>query len=385
MGRARRGVAGLVAAGLIPLVVLSGCGGPAGPSPTPVAPTLVPTAPAQVPGGGPPPAANGTPPTMISPGVVDAADVVARVTPAVVTVVNEQQGRGFGRGTAQEAGRGTGFIISSDGYIVTNDHVVEGGDQFEVLLSNGDKRDATLVGADPVSDIAVVKIAPPVPAVVAFGDSDQLRPGQPVLAIGSPLGEFTGTVTDGIISALNRDFPSDPGRGDPGYSNLIQHNAAINPGNSGGPLFDLEGRVIGVNTLGIPTMPDGTPAQGLFFAIPSNAVQGIVAELIQQGQVRYPYLGVNYESIQPQVASLNDLPVDWGAYVTDVGQGGPAAQAGIAPGDIIVAIGDHKLDAQTSFTEALFAFKPGQTVPVTIQRGAGQRTVQVTLGERPSR
>jgi 2-alkenal reductase len=366
------------------LAFLAGCLGPLTPAPTPVAPTLVPTAIPNIPGGLTP--GPGTPVAVrvaISPGVVDAADIVARVTPAVVTVVNEQAGIGLGRGQAQETGRGTGFIISSDGYIVTNNHVVSGGNQFEVILNDGTKRPAKLIGADPLSDIAVVQIAPPVPAVVAFGDSDQLRPGQPVLAIGSPLGEFTGTVTDGIISALHRDFPGSPGQGEPGYTNLIQHNAAINPGNSGGPLFDLQGRVIGVNTLGIPVGPNGVPAQGLFFAIPSNSVQGIVSQLITQGRVRYPYLGIQYEEVVPEIASLNNLPVSYGAYITSVVPGGPADKAGIQANDIILAIGDKKIDAQTRFSEALFAYQPGQTVPVLVQRGAGQRTVQVTLGERP--
>jgi 2-alkenal reductase len=379
-GRRLAGTAAVVAC----LALLSACLGPIAPAPTPIAPTLVPTSTPHIPGGLTPAAATPSQTGLLNaPGVVDTADVVARVTPAVVTVVNEQSGIGIGRGQAQETGRGTGFIISSDGYIVTNNHVVAGGDQFEVILNDGTKRSAKLIGADPLSDIAVVQIATPVPAVVAFGDSDELRPGEPVLAIGSPLGEFTGTVTEGIVSALHRDFPGSPGQGEPGYTNLIQHDAPINPGNSGGPLFDLDGRVIGVNTLGIPVGPNGVPAQGLFFAIPSNSVQGIVSQLINQGRVRYPYLGIEYQEIVPEIASLNNLPVNFGAYITTVVPGGPADKAGIQANDIIVAIGDKKIDAQTRFSEALFAYQPGQTVPVLIQRGPGQRTVQVTLGERP--
>ncbi|HEX5500545.1 MAG TPA: trypsin-like peptidase domain-containing protein, partial [Thermomicrobiales bacterium] len=348
-----------MAAIVVSLLLLSGCLGPVAPAPTPVAPTLVPTGIPKIPGGLPPGPATPLPAgAAVSAAVVDTADVVARVTPAVVTVVNEQSGIGFGRGQAQEAGRGTGFIISSDGYIVTNNHVVAGGDQFEVILNDGTKRPAKLVGADPLSDIAVVQIEQPVPAVVAFGDSDRLRPGEPVLAIGSPLGEFTGTVTEGIVSALHRDFPGSPGQGEPGYTNLIQHDAPINPGNSGGPLFDLQGRVIGVNTLGIPVGPNGVPAQGLFFAIPSNSVQGIVSQLINQGRVRYPYLGIQYEEIVPEIASLNDLPVNYGAYITNVVSNGPAAKAGIQANDIILAVGDKKIDAQTRFSEALFAYQP---------------------------
>jgi S1-C subfamily serine protease len=313
----------------------------------------------------------------------DAAEVVDRVMPAVVTVINEQQFDNglFGR-SEFEAGRGTGFIIDNEGHVVTNQHVVSGGTSFEVILANGETRDAELVGADPLSDLAVVRIAGDPPAVVEFGDSQTLRPGQPVLAIGSPLGAFTGTVTSGIVSALNRDFPGSPGGGGEGiYTDLIQHDAAINPGNSGGPLFDLTGRVIGVNTLGIP-QAGTTPVQGIFFAIPANHVARVVGELIAEGRVSYPYMGIEYVQIAPDLAAANDLPIDYGALIRAVVPGGPADEGGIRPGDIILAIGDLRIDAQTTFAEALFARSPGETVPVTILRGGQQRTVEVTLVER---
>jgi 2-alkenal reductase len=317
----------------------------------------------------------------------DAAKIVDRVMPAVVTVVNEQRfNNGMFGGTQVEAGRGTGFAIDNSGDIVTNEHVVRGGTGFSVILANGEKRDATLVGADPLSDLAVVRIAGPVPATVEFGNSDTLQQGEPVLAIGSPLGEFTGTVTSGIISALNRDFPADPslGAGEGIYTDLIQHDAPINPGNSGGPLFDITGRVIGVNTLGIP-QSGYTPVQGLFFAIPSNHVAKIVSDLIENGRVPYPYIGVQYQPISPDLAAQNDLPVDYGAYVTAAVSGGPADQAGIRDGDIIVGIGDARISAQTTFTEALFAHAPGETVSVTVLRNGQERQVNVTLGERSAR
>ena len=162
---------------------------------------------------------------------------------------------------------------------------MRGGTGFQVILSNGDKRDATLVGSDPLSDLAVVRMEGSPPSTVLFGDSDSLRQGQPVLAIGSPLGEFTGTVTSGVISALNRDFPASAGLDRRGYLHRSDPaRAAINPGNSGGPLFDLAGRVIGVNTLGIP-QSGVTPVQGLFFAIPANHVANIASQLIENGQV----------------------------------------------------------------------------------------------------
>jgi 2-alkenal reductase len=310
---------------------------------------------------------------------------VERVMPAVVTVINEQRfSDGFFGETEVEAGRGTGFAIDNSGNIVTNEHVVRGGTGFQVLLENGEKRDATLVGADPLSDLAVVQMDGPPLATVSFGDSSALRQGQPVLAIGSPLGDFTGTVTSGIVSALNRDFPYEaqmPGEAVV-YNDLIQHDAAINPGNSGGPLVDLAGRVIGVNTLGIP-QSGTTPVQGLFFAIPADHVARIVNELIETGRVAYPLIGVNYAPISPEIAAQNNLPVDYGAYLRGVETGGPASQGGLQEGDIIVAIDDQRLSEQTTFTEALFSHRPGDTVVVTVLRGNQERQFDVTLGERP--
>jgi 2-alkenal reductase len=313
----------------------------------------------------------------------DAAQVVDRVMPAVVTVINEQQFNDgiFGQ-TEIEAGRGTGFIIDDAGHIVTNQHVVADGTGFEVILANGENRPAELVGADPLSDLAVVRMEGAAPASVDFGDSNTTQQGQPVLAIGSPLGEFTGTVTSGIISALNRDFPAAPaGSGEGVYTDLIQHDAAINPGNSGGPLFDLAGRVIGVNTLGIP-QSGMTPVQGLFFAIPANHVARIAAELIENGEVSYPRIGIRYQPISPDLAAQNDLPIDYGAYVIESEPGGPAAEAGIRAGDIIVAIGDQRISGNTTFPEALFARSAGETVPVTVRRNNEEQVFEVTLGRR---
>jgi 2-alkenal reductase len=313
----------------------------------------------------------------------DASDIVERVMPAVVTVINEQRfGNGMFGETEVEAGRGTGFIIDGSGNIVTNQHVVSGGTGFQVILSDGEKRDATLVGSDPLSDLAVVQMEGPLPSTVSFGNSDSLRQGQPVLAIGSPLGEFTGTVTSGVVSALNRDFPTGAATTGEGiYTDLIQHDAAINPGNSGGPLFDLAGRVIGVNTLGIP-QSGVTPVQGLFFAIPANHVADIASQLIENGQVSYPYIGIEHLPISPDLAAQNDLPVDYGAYILATVQGGPAEQAGIRRGDIILGIDDQRIQGQTTFTEALFAQSPGDTVTVTVLRDNEERQFEVTLEGR---
>ena len=317
---------------------------------------------------------------------MSAVDVVSQVGPAVVTVINEQTAQGVStgssdaNGTLQPVGSGTGFIIDDQGHIVTNWHVVTEGEQFQVILSTGETRDATLVGSDPVSDLAVVQITGDIPAIVTFGDSDLLQPGQPVLAIGSPLGTFSNTVTEGIVSAIGRDFQASA---DQTYTNLIQHDAAINPGNSGGPLFNLNGEVVGVNTLGIPS-EQGQPVQGLFFAIPSNTVQQITGQLISDGSVSYPFMGVSVAPVTPDVAAQANLSVDYGAYVADVQADGPSATAGIQADDVILAIDGQRIDQTNSFTEVLFAYQPGDTVEVTILRGGEQQTVEVTLGERPA-
>ncbi len=313
------------------------------------------------------------------------ADLVARVEPAVVTVLNLQQQQGpFGGsdGTTQPAGTGTGFIIDDQGHIITNQHVVNGGDEFSVTFYDGTEAPATLIGADPRSDLAVVKVDGPLPGIVSLADSSRARPGDPVVAIGSPLGAFTNTVTQGIISATERDFPGQPQQGEAIYSNLIQHDAAINPGNSGGPLFNLAGEVVGVNTLGIPAQ-NGQPVQGLFFAIPSNTVARITQQLIEQGRVVYPYFGISILPITPDVVAQYDLPVDHGAGVVEVGSGTPADEAGIQVNDIILEIAGQRIDAQNSFSEVLFTHQPGETVDVLVQRGDEQITVQVTLEEAP--
>ena len=303
-----------------------------------------------------------------------AAVIVQDVGPAVVTVYNEQVVGGISS-DAQLAGSGTGFIISEEGYIVTNWHVVQGGDEFLAVFSDGQRRDARLIGSDPLSDLAVVKIDGEVPGVVALGNSDLLNPGETVLAIGSPLGAFTNTVTQGIVSALGRDLEGS------NYTNLIQHDAAINPGNSGGPLFNLRGEVIGVNTLGIPEQ-NGQPVQGLFFAVPSNLVQNITDRLIADGQIVYPFFGISFQTITWQNAAQADLPVDNGVLVTEVTPGGPAEAAGNQPGDIILSINGIAIDQQNTFGEVLFNFQPGDEISVELIRDGETMNLTLTLVER---
>jgi 2-alkenal reductase len=322
---------------------------------------------------------DSTPTADSAPAVVRAEDIVAEVGPSVVTVINEQRFTDE-ENAIEPVGSGTGFIIDNDGHIVTNSHVVEGGDRFEVIFSDGTVREAELVGEDPLSDLAVVQVDGDLPGFVPLGDSDALLPGQPVLAIGSPLGAFTNTVTQGIVSAIGRDFPFGAGQT---YTNLVQHDAAINPGNSGGPLFNFAGEVIGVNTLGIPSSENGEPIQGLFFAIPSNTVKEITAKLIEDGEVIYPYFGIEYENVTQDLVAQLDLEVQSGVFVSGVTEGGPADEAGVEAGDVVVAIGETEINQETSFPEALFQYEPGDTVDVSLVRDGEEITLEITFDERP--
>jgi serine protease Do len=304
---------------------------------------------------------------------------VENVGPAVVTVVGTIPGQMtfFGQ-TADGQVSGSGVIISPDGYIVTNNHVVEGAKDLSVILSDGTKLPAQLISTDIFSDLAVLKVSGKMPAVITFGNSDNLKSGETVIAIGSPLGEFRNTVTVGVISATGRSL--DTGNG---YTmeDLLQTDAAINQGNSGGALINLNGELVGINSM-IVRGGNGstTVAEGLGFAIPSNTVKLIAERIITQGYFARPDLGVSYQAINPAIASRYSLPAQWGAYVTNVAAGSPAAQAGIQRGDIIVSIGNTAIDEQTSYINALFDYQPGEQVAVKLIRNGSEMTLSVTLG-----
>jgi 2-alkenal reductase len=321
-----------------------------------------------------------------APQTKSAVDVFRQVGPAVVTILNVQEKSHFLRPSTEEVvGAGSGFFVDNQGHIVTNNHVVKDGDQFEVVLTDGTSQSATLVGTDPISDLAVLQVTATPPGVTTLGDSSQLQPGEPVLAIGSPLGSFTNTVTEGIVSAIGRSLAEDPSNPGLHLTGLIQHDAAINPGNSGGPLVDMAGEVIGVNTLAVTEAEPGVSAQGLFFAIPSNTVMRVSAEIIASGHVVYPYLGVSDTAdLTPQLARFFGFSVDHGLYIGNVEKDSPAAAAGIKDDDIIVAVDDTKLGENTSLTDVLFTHKPGDKVNVTVARDDGQHTMTVTLGSQPS-
>jgi 2-alkenal reductase len=316
--------------------------------------------------------------------VLDAASAVKLVGPAVVTVVNTQNissPRMGMQGTATASG--SGVIIDERGYIVTNNHVVENQRSLEVIFSDGTKATAQLVGTDSYSDLAVIKVDVEVPAVAEFGDSDELEPGQPVLAIGSPLGDFRNTVTQGVVSALHRDLDE---AGLSTLEDLVQTDAAINEGNSGGPLIDLTGKVVAINVAVVRGSGSaGAVAEGLGFAIPSNTVKEVAAGLIENGSVSRPYLGISYQTITPQAAAFYNLPRESGIVVSSVESGSPAAAAGIQPNSIITAFDGVELDSETSLSSLLMKHEVGDSVKLTVLQpnSSVEQEIIVVLGSRP--
>jgi 2-alkenal reductase len=304
---------------------------------------------------------------------------VKKVGPAVVTVVGTipSQMSQFGS-TGTQTVSGSGVFISDKGYILTNNHVIDGVTDVTVILSDGTQEKATVVGADMYSDIAVLKTDGKVPAVATLGNSDVLNPGESVIAIGSPLGDFKNTVTVGVVSATGRSI--DTGNG---YTidGLIQTDAAINQGNSGGPLVNLAGEVIAINTLIVRNSGTGTVAEGLGFAIPVNTAAAVANQIIATGYISRPYMGINFQPITPDIANAYNLPAQWGAYVTSVSANSPASQAGLQTGDIITSIGGVALDGTHSFINTLFTYKPGDQVTVEFLRNGKSQQVQMTLGE----
>lgn len=298
--------------------------------------------------------------------------VVAQVRSAVVQV-NVTLGNG--------ATIGSGVIVDKRGYIVTNNHVVEGAQTVDVVLADGSKETAQVAGTDPADDLAVLKIAPPANMVVAtLGDSSKVQVGEDVLALGNPLGN-TQTVTSGIVSALGRTVPESKNVTLP---NTIQTDAPINPGNSGGALVDLQGNVIGIPTLGAVDPEFNSQANGVGFAIPSNRVSFIVTQIIQHGSVTHTgraVLGITAAVVDATTASQLNLSVDHGVLIWRLTQGGPAQKAGLQTNDVIVQIDKATIDDLGSLQDALMSKNPGDTVSVKVYRGNQQLTVPVTLGE----
>jgi S1-C subfamily serine protease len=334
-------------------------------------------------------------------------DIVKAVSPAVVTIVadgvteTDPNTGQTGTGTAT----GSGVIFDANGLILTNHHVVAGNpSKLTVNLKDGRSFDATIYGVDTLTDLAIVKVDATGLPTAPIGDSSTVQVGQQAIAIGSPLGTFTDSVTSGIISAIGRSIPIDNGVLD----NLIQTDTAINPGNSGGPLLDPSGKVIGINT----AVAGGS--QGIGFAIPINIARPLLAQASAGQPLARPWLGIIFQTIDPTIKQANSLPVDNGAWIptadavsgqgsTGQGQGqgqgqpgdvsgnrspvladGPAAKAGLQAGDIITAIDGTKLDASHPLDLVLSTYSPGQTVSFEILRNGQTTTVSVTLGTRPA-
>jgi 2-alkenal reductase len=332
------------------------------------------------------------------PRTVDTSDravqVVQRVGPAVVTIQTsgvDDQGNPF-----QAAG--SGVIIDTKGDILTNYHVVQGNEtRYQVIFKSGAKAGATLAGSAPYSDLAVLHVKASVPAWAALGDSSKVQPGETVLAIGSPLGSYENTVTEGIISAVGRTL-QEPNNG-PMLTNLLQTDAPINHGNSGGPLVDLNGKIIGINTAVVRSSSDtgnppgpfgglltpfgdvssGDQAQGLGFAIPSNTARLAISRILFH--LPPGYLGVQARPLDPQMATFYNLPM--GAYVLKVEPGTPAAKAGLRPHDIITAVDGLPIDQNHDLSSVIEMHQPGQTVTLSVSRAGQTLTLHVTLAARP--
>ncbi|NLN06804.1 MAG: PDZ domain-containing protein [Firmicutes bacterium] len=305
--------------------------------------------------------------------VVRAAE---KVVPAVVGITNKVNvfSMFHGRTVLQDKGTGSGVIIDPDGYIVTNNHVIEGADEIWVTLGDEKEYKAELVGKDRVSDLAVIKINAANLTAATFGDSDKIVVGEMAIAIGNPLGlRFSQSVTVGYISSKQREITD-------GTQTLyvIQTDAAINSGNSGGPLVNLKGEVIGINTAKIML----TGVEGMGFAIPSNTVKKVAEELIAKGYVVRPRLGVyNGGDIDAALAKQLQLPVDYGMIVYAVDPGSPADKAGMRSGDIIIEFAGKKIETFSDLQKAIYAQKVGDTVEIVVVRDRQKLTLTATLTE----
>jgi S1-C subfamily serine protease len=315
----------------------------------------------------------------------------ARDSVVEITVTGAPEATPFG-GDQQPRGQGSGFVYDDQGHIITNQHVVDGAQSLTVAMQDGSRYDATVVGTDPSTDLAVIKINAPASKLkpLELGDSKALRVGDTVVAIGSPFG-LEGTVTAGIISALGRQMESTNGFA---IDDSIQTDAAINHGNSGGPLLNLRGQVIGVNAQ-IKSESGGN--DGVGFAIPADTVKEIAGRLVSGGKVEHAYLGVATATIDSAAADTLDMPR--GAEVTRVNPGTPAAKAGLKPatgertvqgevyptgGDVISAVDGHAVEGADALRRVIDSHRPGDIVLLTVVRNGESRTVEVTLGKRPS-
>ena len=304
--------------------------------------------------------------------VLTPGEVYSKNVQAVVAVfARYETSGGYGESS------GSGFIISKDGYIVTNYHVIEKATQVVVMLHNGETLNAQVKGHESTNDIALLKVEGENLPYTILGSSDKLQVGDQVVAIGNPLGELTATLTVGYVSAKDRIVSTDGT-----VINMLQTDAAINAGNSGGPLFNMYGEVVGITTAKYSGNSDsGATIEGLGFAIPTDDITGILEDLKEFGYVTGAYLGVMVRDVDASAQSYG-LPA--GAYVEEVTKGYAAEKAGIRTGDIIVNLGGYDIDSLTTLTRVLRRFDPGQTVTVTVYRNGQQEYLNVTLDEKPA-
>jgi serine protease Do len=324
-------------------------------------------------------------PSSVSPARRTPVVTVAHdVLPAVVNIQTEATIRrrevdpffGFFGGNREYRTQslGSGFVWSSDGIVVTNNHVVEGASSITVNFNDGTQLPAKLIGVDPDSDVAVLRVSAKNLATAPIGTSGDLMIGETVVAVGNPFG-LSGSVTTGVVSALGRSVPSnEQGRT---FTDFIQTDASINPGNSGGPLLNIEGKVIGINTAIYAN------AQGIGFAIPVDRARKVIQDLLQYGQVRTAWIGAVTSTLTAEEAKRTGARARSGAVVSRVFGGSPAAAAGLQPGDIITAVGGRAVDSRESFSTYTATATAGQPLELTVMRGAQSRTVTVRPGEPP--
>jgi len=311
---------------------------------------------------------------MSSFGEKNVLDILERVSKSVVNISTVKIVHHMFYQAVPIGGMGSGTIIDPKGYILTNNHVVSGAEKIDVTLWNGEVLEGKLVGSCAVHDTAVVKVKKEGLVAAELGDSDMLRVGQRVYAIGNPFGLSGGpTVTSGVISALNRTIESQRGM----LENLVQTDAAINPGNSGGPLVDLEGKVIAINTAIIPY------AQGIGFAISINLAKSCTTQTIKEGVSVRPWLGIFGLSLTAEIARYYGLPVDQGVLVTKVAEGSPAEGAGIADNDIILRMDGAQVYSIEDLSGEIHNRKVGDRVKITVFRRGRQQTFQVVLSRMP--
>jgi serine protease Do len=318
-------------------------------------------------------------------------DVAEKMNASVVSITSQAMARGFFGNVQQMQGAGTGMIISSDGLILTNRHVVDNSTAtYTVVLSNGKSYSAKVISVDSTNDVAFVRIEASGLPAVKLGDSGSVKVGQKVVAIGNALGQFQNSVTEGIISGLSRGVEAGDSSSMMGSSeqlqNLLQTDAAINSGNSGGPLVNLQGQVVGMNTA-----VAGQGAQNIGFAIPINDIKPLIDSVKQRGRIVRPYLGVRYVALNQQIAKANDLRVNEGAWIQaadDAAPGivpdSPADKAGVKEGDVITKINSDKIDSTHSLQSVIGKHKPGDKVTLTVVREGKTITLSVILAEGPA-